>query len=96
MTVKTQGTISESLAQLTERQRAMLNFIIAFRRENDASPTFRDFCTGLSISSTSVVLYNLDALVDRGFITRKPGKFSRGISLTPAGQAVGEAEEAKP
>ncbi len=65
---------------LSERQRAILNFIHVQLEATGFPPTIREIGEACKIPSTSVVNYNLNKLVDGGFITRTPDK-SRGIRL---------------
>ncbi|HWO94152.1 MAG TPA: winged helix DNA-binding protein, partial [Dehalococcoidia bacterium] len=58
------------MAQLSARQRAILDFIADFRRTKDYPPSIRDIQQGCDISSTSVVDYNLKALERLGYIRR--------------------------
>jgi hypothetical protein len=51
-----------------------------FYRGTRLSPTIRDIVHGCGISSTSVVNYNLEILVQRGYI-RRHREVSRGIEL---------------
>lgn len=56
---------------ITPRQRAVLNYIIRFKRDNGGdSPTVREIMRGVGIPSTSSVLYSLNALDRAGLITR--------------------------
>lgn len=66
--------------ELSGRQQKILEFIQAFIRENRFPPTIREIGEKVSISSTSVVKYNLDALERKGYIERD-GEISRGIRL---------------
>jgi repressor LexA len=68
------------MKELSRRQQAILDFISAFLDENDYPPTIRDIQHELSISSTSVVDYNLKVLEDRNLI-RRNRNISRGIEL---------------
>ncbi|MDP9469421.1 MAG: transcriptional repressor LexA [Chloroflexota bacterium] len=68
------------MKDLSRRQRAILDFIEGFLRENDYPPTIRDIQRELGISSTSVVDYNLKVLEDRALI-RRNRNISRGIEL---------------
>lgn len=72
------------MKDLSRRQQSILDFISAFLDTNDYPPTIRDIQTELSISSTSVVDYNLKALEARGVI-RRNSKISRGIELVNRG-----------
>lgn len=71
----------------SDRQKEILDFIEDFVRENGYPPAIRDIQRGLKISSTSVVAYNLNALKDKGLLSRN-GKVSRGIRLTSRGDAA--------
>ena len=65
---------------LSERQRKILEFIKSFALNNGYPPTIREIGEAVSISSTSVVNYNLNALQKEGMITRDR-TVSRGIRL---------------
>jgi repressor LexA len=65
---------------LSERQHKILEFIQAHQNETGFPPTIREIGEACHIPSTSVVNYNLNKLVDGGFITRAADK-SRGIRL---------------
>ena len=67
--------------KLSERQQRMLSFIQGFSEENGYPPSIREIGRAVSISSTSVVNYNLNRLVDEGFLDRDQN-VSRGIRLT--------------
>lgn len=66
---------------LSEKQKAILKVIEEWVAERGYPPTIRDIGKEVGISSTSVVNYNLNKLVDAGYIIRSK-KFSRGIRLT--------------
>lgn len=66
---------------LSLRQEKILAFIHEFARKNGYPPAIRDIQKELSISSTSVVAYNLRILQDKGKIIRDE-RVSRGITLT--------------
>ena len=65
---------------LSSKQRRILAFLRHFREEKDYPPTIRDILKGCSISSTSVVDYNLKILEREGYI-RRDREVSRGIEL---------------
>jgi repressor LexA len=65
---------------LSGKQQAILTFIRDFIREHDYPPSIRDIQDGCSISSTSVVDYNLKALERLGHIHRDR-EVSRAIEL---------------
>lgn len=66
--------------KLSERQESILIFIKDFLDEHSYPPTVRDIQTGCSISSTSVVDYNLRILQRDGYLKRET-EVSRGIEL---------------
>lgn len=66
---------------LTERQRRMLDFLQDFTVKNGYPPSIRQIGKAVGISSTSVVNYNLNRLVEEGYLDRDQ-KVSRGIRLT--------------
>ena len=79
---------------LTRRQREILDFIRRYRADHGYPPSIRDIQQACSISSTSVVDYNLRILQREGFIRRSP-EVSRGLELmgedpatTPPGTVV--------
>jgi len=67
--------------KLSERQRKMLEFIQKFSQQNGYPPSIREIGEAVSISSTSVVNYNLNRLVEEGYVSRDQN-VSRGIRLT--------------
>lgn len=66
--------------KLSERQTKILEFIAEFVKRNPYPPSVRDIQVGCSISSTSVVDYNLHILKREGYIKRQE-TVSRGIQL---------------
>jgi repressor LexA len=69
---------------LSPRQRNMLSFIRRFVEEKGYPPTIREIGRAASISSTSVVDYNLNVLQAKGFIQRDR-EVSRGVKLLDKG-----------
>ena len=76
--------------KLSDRQNKMLEFISDFVKDHPYPPSVREIQMGCSISSTSVVDYNLHILRREGYIKRSPD-ISRGIQLLDrdTGRAVG-------
>ncbi len=70
--------------QLSDRQRAMLAFIERYQAEHRRPPTVREIGEACSISSTSVVDYNLGVLTERGYLVRDRGT-TRGRWLRESG-----------
>jgi repressor LexA len=71
------------MKDLSPRQQEILEFLRAFIEEHDYPPSIRDIQEGCSISSTSVVDYNLRKLEEKGYI-RRDREISRGIELLGA------------
>jgi repressor LexA len=67
-------------AELSEKQRRMVDFICNFWAENNFSSSVRDIVAGCGLSSTSVVDYNLRILEKKGII-RRHKDVSRGIEV---------------
>jgi repressor LexA len=68
------------MKQLSSKQQRILTFMRQFVDENSYPPSIRDILSGCSISSTSVVDYNLKALEKMGYI-RRDREVSRAIEL---------------
>ena len=68
------------MANLRKRQQDILEFIAGFIDGHGYPPSVRDIQEGCSISSTSVVDYNLEALSKMGYLKRSK-EISRGIEL---------------
>ena len=65
---------------LSSKQERILDFLRRFLDDKGYPPTMRDIVSGCSISSTSVVDYNLNILEREGHI-RRDRDISRGIEL---------------
>lgn len=64
---------------LTEKQEMMLDIIRDYQLEHGTSPTLRELREALGVSSDNSVLKHLDALEEKGFISRREG--SRSIEM---------------
>ncbi len=71
------------MKDLSGKQGDILEFLRRFLDEKDYPPSIRDIQEGCSISSTSVVDYNLRKLEEKGFI-RRDREVSRGIEVLGA------------
>jgi repressor LexA len=67
--------------KLTERQRAIYDFIVDTIRTKGYPPTIREMMEEFHIASTNGVRTTLSALAKKGYIRRRP-MLSRGIELT--------------
>lgn len=66
--------------KLSERQQNILKFIHDYMQANGFPPTIRQIGEATDINSTSVVNYNLNKLVDAGYLDRTD-RVSRGLRL---------------
>lgn len=72
---------------LSARQKKILAFIENFLGEKGYPPTIREIGKAVGIASTSVVNYNLNKLVERGYIERVP-EVSRGLRLVDQDEGI--------
>lgn len=66
--------------KLSDRQKRILVYIFEYVQSNGFPPTIREIGNNTDINSTSVVNYNLNKLVDAGYLDRTDKK-SRGLRL---------------
>jgi repressor LexA len=66
--------------KLSKRQRNILIYMEDYVKKHGFPPTIREIGTATNINSTSVVNYNLNKLVQAGYLERS-GRVSRGIRL---------------
>src|SRR3990172_4760928 len=75
---------------LTERQIGILNFVGEYRQQNGYSPSIREIGAGTGIASTSAVSYQIDRLVESGYLART-SEVSRSFVLLESGyEAIGK------
>jgi repressor LexA len=77
--------------KLSKRQRHILIYMEEYVREHGFPPTIREIGNATGINSTSVVNYNLNKLVQAGYLERS-GRVSRGMRLV--GDLPGQEEKA--
>lgn len=58
------------LHELTDRQRRILDYVTLSIIRDDRSPSLREIADACDVSSTSVVDYNVDRLIERGLLVR--------------------------
>lgn len=75
---------------LTERQKAILDFILEFRRQHGIAPTHREICERFGFSSYGTAYKHLKLLAEKGFLKRDRHQ-RRGLELLPS---AGVDEEA--
>lgn len=80
---------------LTERQQAVLEFVVRHIRENQFPPTVREIGLGLGIRSTNGVSDHLKALERKGYLEKR-GMKSRGLVPTAAAMEALGWEGAEP
>ena len=67
---------------LTKRQRTVLDMIISFTAKHGLAPTVREIRDALNLKSIGHVSAILDALVERGYLSRLSGKSRSIVVLT--------------
>ena len=77
---------------LTERQRDILSFIVAFQKERGVAPTHREICDHFGFSSYGTVYKHLSLLQKKGLI-RRDWNQKRGVEVVD--DVRSEAEEPK-
>jgi repressor LexA len=68
------------MSKLSFRQQQIMAFIREYHLDHAYAPSVRDIQSGCSLSSTSVVDYNLQILQREGYIRRSPD-VSRGLEI---------------
>ena len=66
--------------KLSKRQRAIMQFMAKYNEEEGYPPTIREIGKATDINSTSVVNYNLNKLVEAGYVERSE-RVSRGLRV---------------
>lgn len=79
-----------SREKLSDRQADILHYIEDYTANHGRPPTIREIGSAVDISSTSVVNYNLNKLVARGYVSRDKD-VSRGVRLTDKAYSVVKA-----
>lgn len=72
-----------------QRHGALCRFIQQYTQTHGWPPTRREMGAALGCTTTSLVAYYLEALEQQGYVSCQPA-ISRGLVLTPAGQALAE------
>ena len=80
---KEKDKLMKAFSRLSKRQQHMMRFMHAYMQKQGYPPTIREIGEECDIGSTSVVNYNLNKLVDAGYIERS-GKVSRGLRIVGA------------
>ena len=70
----------KEFSTLSTRQQNMMRFMHVYTQDRGFPPSIREIGEECGIGSTSVVNYNLNKLVDAGYIQRS-GKVSRGLRI---------------
>ncbi|MCL2151303.1 MAG: transcriptional repressor LexA [Coriobacteriia bacterium] len=76
-------------AELSNRQREILEFVEAYVARNAYPPSVRDICEAVGLSSTSTVHAHLNTLEDKGFIRRDAAS---ARAITVIGGSIGGGE----
>ena len=78
------------MPKLSARQGAILEFIDDYMQDHGYPPSIREIGSAASISSTSVVDYNLRILERDGYLRRDP-EVSRGLELRTSAERLGRS-----
>lgn len=70
----------KEFSKLSDRQQKILRFMDSYFHSHGFPPTIREIGEATTINSTSVVNYNLNKLVDAGYLERSD-RVSRGLRL---------------
>jgi repressor LexA len=68
-------------APLSRRQREILDFWKAYKRDNGYAPSYREIAEGVGLASVSSVAYQVRQLEKAGHIVREPGRARAGTVL---------------
>jgi len=82
--------MAKEFNKLSERQQHILHFMHDYMQDRGFPPTIREIGEATDINSTSVVNYNLNKLVDAGYLARSD-RVSRGLRLV--GHIPGKTEK---
>ncbi len=85
---------TKAMRYLTERQKAILEFIQAFQRDHGIAPTHREICEEFGYSSYGTVYKHLKLLERKGYLTRDWNQ-KRGIQVNASARG-GAREEQSP
>lgn len=67
------------MARLTKKQLAVYNFIDDFIKEKGFSPSYRDICAGLNLSTPATVAEHVNNLIKLGAL--KKGESARSLEV---------------
>lgn len=73
------------LEELTSKQRECLNVIIKYKEQHEFSPTIREICKLMNLSSPATVFVHLSNLKDKGYIDWNENQ-SRTIKVLNTGE----------
>lgn len=76
-----------------QRHHTLCRFIQQYTQTHGWPPSRREMRAALGCNSTNLVAYYLEALEQQGYVSCQPA-ISRGLVLTPAGQALAEQARA--
>lgn len=76
---------------LTKKQKAILDFITAYTKENETAPSFREIAEALGLSSPATVHEHVENLKSKGYLSAHDE--SRPVRLNPTFLRFGQALE---
>ncbi len=69
---------------MTNKDREILDFIIAYRKEYNISPTLREIGDGVKLKSPASVQRHIVALISYGFLAHQPDKMRTLVPIDAA------------
>ena len=61
-------------AKMTKKEQEIYQFIVDYRKSYNSLPSLREISKGVNLYSHSTVSYHVNIMVEKGFLTRRPGK----------------------
>ncbi len=61
-------------AEMTKKEQEIYQFIVDYRKRFNSSPSLREISKGVNLYSHSTASYHVNIMVEKGFLTRRPGK----------------------
>lgn len=83
-------TATRPVRALTDRQRAILVFIVRHLGEHQSPPSIKEIAKATDLKSNNAVVGHLKALVKKGFIEIDK-KLARGMRVPALDAAIGKA-----
>lgn len=80
----------------SKKQRALLEFIDAFIKENNYAPSYREVMRALDYKSVSTVASHINGLIERGWLVKRDNSARSVEVVFTSGQGQSEGSEKSP